>query len=349
MKKLLLFFMLCLPIAGIAKDKKDNSDPKYLAGAVTLTDGKVSFTKDLKTPGQTKSSLFKQMKDWADGRFKPDGKMQSRVVYSNEEEGDIAVSGEEYLVFSSSALSLDRTRIYYQLTVKVMDGQCKLTMNRIRYWYDETRDGGEKYAAEEWITDDMALNKKKTKLAPICGKFRRETIDLKDAIFSSAASTLGLNIMGNASATNAQAVAVVPTVVELNANAELKSVDIDKLPSNLNELAEKGRITLTSSDGEEIEIKSDNWLGVEKTSNKNVAYLLIDKSRIAANALLEQSKTYKVSFYAKGSSNAVVVIDCKKMTKKQLSAGDLEDLKVKTEAGKTYIRYVGEVTGTSMR
>ena len=24
-------------------------------------------------------------------------------------------------------------------------------MTRIRYWYDEARDGGEKYSAEEWI------------------------------------------------------------------------------------------------------------------------------------------------------------------------------------------------------
>ena len=45
-------------------------------------------------------------------------------------------------------------------------------------------DGGEKYSAEEWIVDDMALNKSKTKLAPICGKFRRETIDLKDKLHS---------------------------------------------------------------------------------------------------------------------------------------------------------------------
>ena len=59
-----------------------------------------------------------------------------------------------------------------------------MTMTRIRYWYDENRDGGDKYTAEEWITDDMALNKKKTKLAAICGKFRRENIDLKDQFFS---------------------------------------------------------------------------------------------------------------------------------------------------------------------
>ena len=43
-----------------------------------------------------------------------------------------------------------------------------------RFKEKENRDGGERYSAEEWITDDMALNKKKTKLAPICGKFRRE-------------------------------------------------------------------------------------------------------------------------------------------------------------------------------
>ena len=42
MKKLLLILLICLPLTGIAKDKNDNSNPKYLAGAVTLTDGKVT-------------------------------------------------------------------------------------------------------------------------------------------------------------------------------------------------------------------------------------------------------------------------------------------------------------------
>ena len=68
-------------------------------------------------------------------------------------------------------------------------------MTRIRYWYDEARDGGEKYSAEEWIVDDMALNKSKTKLAPICGKFRRETIDLKDTLFKSIQDTLGNKVL----------------------------------------------------------------------------------------------------------------------------------------------------------
>ena len=64
-------------------------------------------------------------------------------------------------------------------------------MTRIRYWYDEARNGGEKYEAEEWIIDEWGLNKSKTKLAPICGKFRKKTIDLKDELFMEILSVLG--------------------------------------------------------------------------------------------------------------------------------------------------------------
>ncbi len=349
MKKLLLMLMLCLPLLGMAKEKKDNTNPKYLAGAVTLTDGKVTFAKEFKVPGETKASLFSQLKDWAEDRFKPEGNLNGRVAYTSEEEGVIAVSGEEYLVFSSSALSLDRTRVYYQLVINVTDGSCKFTMNRIRYWYDEARDGGEKYTAEEWITDKYALNKKQNKLAPVCGKFRRETIDLKDNIFASAASTLGLNALGNLNASTTQTVAVVPTVVELGSNADLKKTTVNNLPSNLTEVAEKGRITLTSADGEEIEVKSANWAGTEKSGNKWVANLLIDKSRIAANALMEQSNTYKVSFYVKGSSTPVVVIDCKKKDTEVMDAAKLKAKKLKYDKDKQYVLYTGEVTSVQMR
>ena len=162
MKKLLFILLICLPLTGMAKEKNDNSNPKYLAGAVTLTDGKVTFNKEIKAPGLSKTAIFTQLLDWAKNRFKPDDKLNSFVAYTNEEKGEIAVQAEEYIVFSSSALSLDRTRIYYQFLIYAKDGICDLTMTRIRYWYDEARDGGEKYTAEEWITDDMALNKKTT-------------------------------------------------------------------------------------------------------------------------------------------------------------------------------------------
>lgn len=351
MKKLLFILLMCLPIAGMAKDKKDNTDPKYLAGAVTTIDGKVAFTNEINAPGLSKTDIFNQMLEWAKGRFKPDGKLYSQVSYSNKEEGTIAASAEEYMVFSSTALSLDRTRIYYQLLITTEDGKCKMLMTRIRYWYDEARDGGQKYTAEEWINDDMALNKKKTKLAPICGKFRRETIDLKDELFQSASAALGQKLLNN-TPTTAQSVpmqTLQPATPVINASAELKEVSLEQLPANLNEIAAKGRITLTAANGEEIDIKAENWSGFGKMFNKNVSYLLIDQSRIAATALMEQSDTYKISFYTDNNTKASVVVECKKAMSQKMTADDLKSLNQNVDASKQYTMYIGEVTKTWMR
>lgn len=351
MKKLLFILLMCLPIAGMAKDKKDNTDPKYLAGAVTTIDGKVAFTNEINAPGLSKTDIFNQMLEWAKGRFKPDGKLYSQVSYSNKEDGTIAATAEEYMIFSSSALSLDRTRIYYQLLINTEDGKCKMLMTRIRYWYDEARDGGQKYTAEEWINDDMALNKKKTKLAPICGKFRRETIDLKDELFQSASAALGQKLLNN-TPTTAQSVpmqTLQPATPVINASAELKEVGLEQLPTNLNEIAAKGRITLTAANGEEIDIKAENWSGFGKMFNKNVSYLLIDQSRIAATALMEQSDTYKISFYTDNNKKASVVVECKKAMSQKMTADDLKSLNQNVDASKQYTMYIGEVTKTWMR
>ncbi len=351
MKKLLFILLMCLPIAGMAKDKKDNTDPKYLAGAVTTIDGKVAFTNEINAPGLSKTDIFNQMLEWAKGRFKPDGKLYSQVSYSNKEDGTIAATAEEYMIFSSSALSLDRTRIYYQLLINTEDGKCKMLMTRIRYWYDEARDGGQKYTAEEWINDDMALNKKKTKLAPICGKFRRETIDLKDELFQSASAALGQKLLNN-TPTTAQSVpmqTLQPATPVINASAELKEVGLEQLPANLNEIAAKGRITLTAANGEEIDIKAENWSGFGKMFNKNVSYLLIDQSRIAATALMEQSDTYKISFYTDNNKKASVVVECKKAMSQKMTADDLKSLNQNVDASKQYTMYIGEVTKTWMR
>lgn len=355
MKKLLLILLICLPLTGIAKDKNDNSNPKYLAGAVTLTDGKVTFTKEIKAPGLSRSAIFDQLLKWAQERFKPDGKLNSFVAYTNEEAGEIAVQAEEYLVFSSSALSLDRTRIYYQFFIYAKEGVCNIEMTRIRYWYDEARDGGEKYTAEEWITDDMALNKKQTKLAPICGKFRRETIDLKDQLFQQVADALGQKLL-TAEAPASQAQQPVPAVVPQQpvqtvpaSTGELKEVSIEQLPSNMNELAAQGRITLTAENGETIDIKAENWSGFGKMFTKNVAYILFDQSRIAATALMEQSNTYTVSFYLNQSVQPAIVISCKKAMAQKMTAEELKSLNQTVDTSKQYTMYIGEITKAEMR
>lgn len=349
MKKLLFIIALCLPLLGTAKEKKDNNDPKYLSGAVTLSEGKVTFTQEIKTPGVSKEKLYDLMLEWAKNRFKPEGNLYSQVAYTNEEKGDIAATAEEYMVFSSSAISLDRTRIYYQFLINVQNEVCNLTMTRIRYWYEESRDGGERYSAEEWITDDMALNKKKTKLAPICGKFRRETINLKDALFESVASALGKQLLNNNNtATTTPMIPLVPAQPVLNTSEELKEVTFEQIPANFNDLIANGRLTITAGE-EEIDIKTENWGGFGKLFSKNVTYTLIDQSRIAVSALMKQSDTYKISLYSTGNTQPSVVIECKKSMEQNMSAEELKSLNQSINTSKQYTMYIGEITRILMR
>ena len=49
---------------------------------------------------------------------------------------------------------------------------------------------GMEMRAEEWITDENALNKKKDNLSKYSGKFRRKTIDRKDNIFETLLEAL---------------------------------------------------------------------------------------------------------------------------------------------------------------
>ena len=349
MKKLLFIIALCLPLLGTAKEKKDNNDPKYLSGAVTLSEGKVTFTQEIKTPGVSKEKLYDLMLEWAKNRFKPEGNLYSQVAYTNEEKGDIAATAEEYMVFSSSAISLDRTRIYYQFLINVQHEVSNLTMTRIRYWYEENRDGGERYSAEEWITDDMALNKKKTKLAPICGKFRRETINLKDALFESVASALGKQLLNNNNtATTTPMIPLVPAQPVLNTSEELKEVTFEQIPANFNDLIANGRLTITAGE-EEIDIKAENWGGFGKLFSKNVTYTLIDQSRIAVSALMKQSDTYKISLYSTGNTQPSVVIECKKSMEQNMSAEELKSLNQSIDTSKQYTMYIGEITRILMR
>ncbi len=178
MKKIILGLLLCLPLIANAQD-----DKKYLENAVPVIDGKVTFTTEIKAP-LNQQQLFEIVKNYMQKRFAENEKFPScKVTLADASKGDLVGIGEEYIVFSSSALSLDRTRIYYMLHAECTDGSCKLDMSRIRYLYDENRDGGQRYKAEDWITDEMALNKTKTKLSRMTGKFRSNTIDLKDELF----------------------------------------------------------------------------------------------------------------------------------------------------------------------
>jgi colicin import membrane protein len=114
---------------------------------------------------------------------------QSSIVLDDSVKHQVVGYYQEWLVFKSTALVLDRTRLMYNLIVTCEDGKADIMMNSIHYLYDEEREP-QSYSAEEWITDKEGLNKKQNKLARVSGKFRRKTIDRKDYLFNKFAELL---------------------------------------------------------------------------------------------------------------------------------------------------------------
>ena len=169
--------------------KKGVKDAKYLKGAVTEVDGKVVFSKTINAPGKTADQVFDIVKAYITKMTGEKNQAVARIVVDDKEKHELGATFNEWLVFKSSPIMLDQTRMLYALKVNCMDGKAEVTMSNIRYIYEENRKP-QHYTAEEWISDKEALNKKGTRLLPLSGKFRRKTIDRKDFLFNKFESLL---------------------------------------------------------------------------------------------------------------------------------------------------------------
>ena len=347
MKNLISLLFLCLPFLVHAQ-----TDEKYLEGAITLKNGKVTFSTEMVTPAMTKEQIYETILNWANKRFQPTEKMNARVLFQNPEEGSIAIGGEEYLVFSNSALSLDRTRIYYQMKVLCENGKSNIEMSRIRYWYDEARDGGEKYEAENWIVDEWSLNKSKTKLAPICGKFRKKTIDLKDELFMEIQSVLGNKMIelglkpapitpeAQVQIVQAQPISKPVEIMQPEPTPEKVSHTSDDLETII---TQSSRMTITAGNDEQFEISKECWGGFGELFGKKVVFCLIDTQKTMGNLLMTQSENYKISFYQSNNNQPVVVINCKKLMAQTINGEEAKKMSSNCIVGKSYNMYVGEI------
>lgn len=204
MKKFIIAMMIALPMAATAqntwempeeeevaeKTVKVNPDAKYLAGAVPTVDGKVVFSTTLKAPNKSANEIYSILKKYMLRMTKEKNQFETSYL-SIQDSVNHMLAGvyQEWLVFKSSGLSLDRTRFKYTLIAQCEDGKADITISRISYLYEEERNP-QKYTAEEWITDENALRKSKQKLLPISGKFRRKTVDRKDYLFNKMQSLL---------------------------------------------------------------------------------------------------------------------------------------------------------------
>ena len=168
---------------------KLKEDPKYLEGAITFDEqGKIVFDTEIEAPGKSAAQLYDLVFDYMSRLTQGKESKASRMALVNKDEHIIANTMDEWLVFSNSFISLDRTECKYNLIAKITDGKVSLSINHINYIYEEGRQTGFKLPAEEVIIDKVALTKKKNDLARIFGKFRKKTIDRKDQIFSEIAA-----------------------------------------------------------------------------------------------------------------------------------------------------------------
>jgi colicin import membrane protein len=191
--------LLSLPLTMVAQNTWEmpeangqavNPDQKYLVGAVPMVDGKVVFNTVFEAPGKSAAQIYAIVRQYLQSMTKEANQFeQSRIILDDSVNYEVAGSYQEWLVFKATALVLDRTRLMYNLDVKCLDGKADITMTRIYYLYEEERDP-QTFRAEEWITDEVGLTKKKNKLSRVAGKFRRKTIDRKDYLFNKISELL---------------------------------------------------------------------------------------------------------------------------------------------------------------
>lgn len=169
--------------SGQVKVAKE-SDLKYIEqGSVPEVDGKIVFSKDFNVSGKNAQEIYDKVYGALDSLARTENQIKSGIVLINKKEHIIAARYSEWLEFSRSFISLDRTKFNYTIIATCSDGKLNLRLERITYRYEEGRVTGFRATAEELIGDKNAVNKKRTRLNAGAAKFRRKTIDRKNEIF----------------------------------------------------------------------------------------------------------------------------------------------------------------------
>lgn len=315
----LFVLLLFIPTLLMAQE-----DQKYLAGAVPEDGGKVIFSKEISMPSLSKSQIYDVMYTWAEKFFSEEGR---RLVYSDKEKGDIAAVGEEYLVFQSTALSLDRSLMDYRVTIECEDKAANIKLAGIRYEYNVSyQREPEKYTAEEWITDKYALNKKKDKLNRGNGKFRRKTIDFADEMFQSATAAFGVQpaaVTVPAYAvtptqqqniqvvTPAQEIAKAPVSNNTDVCQGLSAFEPDKIPSTLLEMLPDSKMQVTPGENETLVERYATWKEMGKMFGKNIASISMSPESEVYKAI-KDNDFYTISFSKKDDPETWFMIQCVK-------------------------------------
>lgn len=336
MKKMTLFLFLlfccCLSAPLYAQDRDDS---RYLAGAVPEVNGKVVFSKEFSIPGMSQDEIYERISQWMDKRLKKNGN-NSRIVFTDKAKGQIVGTGEEWIIFSSSALSLDRTKVSYQLTVNCLPEKSMLEIEKIRFSY---REGKEKYTAEEWITDKYALNKAKTKLIRGLAKWRRKTVDFADSFTQEITESLSASTAQNLTEGQKEeqkaitgsgpivitpkkqvivdtpqttGVAVTEQTQTTVAVAGYRQVSPQDLSSNAIQTGNGRLVIVIGDDPFNMTMMTANSGGsLGKVNGKSVVFSILSPDQPYEQ--MEKAENYIIRFYPTGQTEPALILECKKL------------------------------------
>ena len=163
---------------------KEDNDSRYLVGAVPEVDGNIVFTREIAlSDGITPELAMAKASEWLN-RIAQDERTLYHQELDQPADNMLRHSYILELTFSHSAFSHDFAHISYVLDVRIEGKKAWLSMSHITYKYTELNKTT-KYRAEDMISDEISLNKKKDKIYPGYRRFRVKTIDLVDELQTS--------------------------------------------------------------------------------------------------------------------------------------------------------------------
>ena len=331
MKKLLLF-VLFIPSLLCAQTAQ-----KYLVDAVPVEDGKVVFTREIIVSSFSKDQVYDKILNWANTFFNG---TTNRVAFSDKASGEITALGDTILIFKHTALSLDKSQMSYRAKIKCEDEKCTITITGIRYEYNDGSDEIEKYTAEEWITDKHCLNKSKTKLYPMTGKFRTKTIDFVDELALSASNSFQEKpsvLEAEAEAKPRNQIVVTPQAAPVVSVAPAASVvaptptttpsptspkttlkrdgyiafAADKVPSTILQLLSESDMQIALTAKEDTKDNAATWKGSGNMFGKPIVSVSIPSNNTLYKGIADNNGAYTLFFFKKGENKeAWLIIDC---------------------------------------
>lgn len=176
---------LIKPRAKTINNTRTADMSKYLAGAVPEVNGMVTFSKRIAVSGKSATQLYDGVYGFISTLTKGSNMLDGTIINkADKQSGTIIAHIAEPLVFKNTDFVIDYTDLRYCFTATCANGQVSVRVDSIVYDYEKGRPTYIHATAEEWINDKNGLNKKKTKLNRISGKFRTKTIDRFDALFA---------------------------------------------------------------------------------------------------------------------------------------------------------------------